>query len=44
MSIGRGMDKEDEVHMYGGTSHNHTREWNHERCSSKDGPGNYHTK
>ena len=44
MSIDRGMDKEDVVHIYNGILHSHTKEWNNAICSNMDGPIDYHTK
>ena len=43
MSIYRGMDKEDVVHIYNGILLSHKKEWN-AICSNMDGPRDYHTK
>ena len=44
MSIDRGMDKEDVVHIYNGISLSHLKEWNNAICSNMDGLEDYHTK
>ena len=44
MSIDRGMDKEDVVHIYNGLLLSHKKEWNNAICNNMDGPGDYHTK
>ena len=44
MSIKRGMDKEDVVHIYNGILLRHKKEWNHAICSHMDGPRDDHTK
>ena len=44
MSIDRGMDKEDVVHIYSGILLSHKKEWNNAIYSNMDGPRNYHTK
>ena len=44
MSINRGMDKEDVVHIYNGILLNYKKEWNNAICSNMDGPRDYHTK
>ena len=44
MSINRGMDKEDVVHIYNGLLLNHKKEWNKAICSNMNGPRDYHTK
>ena len=44
MSIDRGMDKEDVVHIYNGILLNYKKEWNNAICSNMDGPRDYHTK
>ena len=44
MSIDRGMDKEDVVHIYKGILLSHKKERNITICSNMDGPRNYHTK
>ena len=43
MSINRGMDKEDVVHIYNGILLGH-KKWNNAICSNMDVPRNYHTK
>ena len=47
MSIDRGMDKEDVVHIYWPTQYNgillgHKKEWNNAICSNMDGPRDCH--
>ena len=44
MSIDRGMDKEDVVHIYNGLLLSHKKEWNNAICAHMDGPGDYRTK
>ena len=44
MSIDRGMDKEDVVHIYNGVVLSHKKEWNNAICSNMDRPRDYHTK
>ena len=44
VSMDRGMDKEDVVHMYNGILLSHQKEWIHAICSNMDGPRDYHTK
>ena len=44
MSINRGMDKEDVVHIYNGILFSHQKEWNNDICSNMDGPRDSHTK
>ena len=44
MSIERGMDEEDMVHIYSGILLGHLKEWNNAICSNMDGPRDYHTK
>ena len=44
MSIDRGMDKEDVVHIYNVILVSHKKEWNNAICSNMDGPKYYHTK
>ena len=44
MSIDRGMDKEDIIHIYNGILLSHYKELNNAICSNIDGPGDYHTK
>ena len=44
MSIDRGMDKEDVVHIYNGLLLKYYKEWNNATCSNTDGPGDYHSK
>ena len=38
VSIDRGMDKEDVVHIYNGILFSHLKEWNNDICSNIDGP------
>ena len=44
MSIDRGMDKEDVVHVYNGILLSHKNEWNNAICSNMDRPRDEHTK
>ena len=44
MSIDRGMDKEDMVHIYHGILLSHKKEWNNAICSNMDGPRDCHTE
>ena len=44
MSINRGMDKEDVVHIYGEILLSHKKEQNNAICSNMDGPRDCHTK
>ena len=44
MSINRGMNKEDIVHIYNGILLNHKKELNNAIWSNMDGPRDYHTK
>ena len=44
MSIDRGMDREDMVHIYSVISLSHKNEWNNAICSNMDGLRDYHTK
>ena len=44
MSINRGIDKEDVVHIYNGILLSHKKEWNNAIHSNVDGPRNYYTK
>ena len=44
MSIDRGRDKEDMVHIYYGILLNHQKEWNNAIGSNMDAVRNYHTK
>ena len=44
MSIDRGMDKEDVVHIYNGILFSHKKEWNNATCSNMDGPRDDHTR
>ena len=43
MSVDRGMDKEDVVHIHDYVL-SHSKERNNGICSNMDGPGNYHAK
>ena len=44
MSIDRGTDKEDVVHIQNGILLGHKKEINNGICSNIDGPRNYHAK
>ena len=44
MSINRGMDKEDVVHIYNGILLSHKKEWNWVICSEVNGPRDCHTE
>ena len=44
MSIGRGMDKEDMVHIYNGILLSHKKEQNNAICSDMDGPRDWYTE
>ena len=44
MSIDRGMDKEDVVHIYNGILLSHKKEWNNVICSNMDATRDYHTQ
>ena len=44
MSIDRGMDKEDVVHIYNGILLSHKKRMNNAICSNMDGPRDYHAK
>ena len=44
MSIKRGMDKQDVVHIYDGILVSPEKEWNNAICSGMDGPRDYVTK
>ena len=44
MSINRGMDKEDVVHIYNGILFSHNKEWNNAICSNMGGPRDYYIK
>ena len=44
MSIDRGMDKEDVVHIYDVIPVSHKKEWNNAICSNVDGREDDHTK
>ena len=44
MSINRGIDKEDVVHIYNGILLSHKREQNNAICSNMDGPRDCHTE
>ena len=43
MTINRGMDKEDVVHIYNGMLSSHKKEQINVICSKMDGPRDYHT-
>ena len=44
MSIDRGMNKEDVVHIYHGILFSHKKEWNNPICSNMDGHRDSHTE
>ena len=44
MSINRGMDKEDVVHIYNGILLSHKKEQNSAICRDLDGPRDCHTE
>ena len=44
MSIGRGVDKENVVHIHDEVLLSHKKERNKGICSNMDGPRNYHAK
>ena len=44
MSIDRGIDKGDVVHIYNGILLCHKKEWDNAICSNRDEPRDYHTK
>ena len=44
MSMERGMDKEDVIHLYNGTLLSHKKEWHNAICSNMDEPTDYNTK
>ena len=44
MSINRGMDKENVVHIYNGTLPSHKNEQNNAICSNMDGPRDCNTE
>ena len=44
MSINRGMDKEDVVHIYNGILLSLKKEWNNAICSNMDGSRDCHTE
>ncbi len=44
MSINRGIDKEDVVHMHNGILLSHEKEQNWVICRDVNGPREYHTK
>ena len=44
MSIDRGVDKGDVIHIYNGILVSHKKEGNNAICSNMDGPRDYHTK
>ena len=44
MSINRGMDKEDVVHVYSGILFSHKKERNWVICTDMDGPRDCHTE
>ena len=44
MSINRGMDKENVVHVYDGVLLGYKKAWNNAICSDMDGPKDCHTE
>ena len=44
MSMDKGMEKEDVVHIYNGILLGHKKEGNNAICSNRDGLGDDHTK
>ena len=44
MSVDRGMDKEDVVHIYNGIYSAIKKEWNKAICRNMNWPRDYHTK
>ena len=44
MSIDRGVDKEDVVHIHSGILLSHKKELNNANCSNMDGPRDCHTE
>ena len=44
MSVNRGVDKEDVVHLHSGPLLSHKKEWNNGICSNMDRPRNYQAK
>ena len=44
MSIDRGMDKEDVIHIHDGILLSREEELNNAICSNMNGPRDYHTK
>ena len=44
MSLDRGMDKEDVVHIYNGILFSYKKEWNNAICINMNGHRDYHTK
>ena len=44
MSINRGLDKGDKVHIYSGKVVGHEKEQNHAICSNMDDPRDNHTE
>ena len=44
MSIDRGVDKKDVLHIRNGIWLSHKKEWNNGICNNMDGPRNYHAK
>ena len=44
MSINRGVDKEDVVHIHSGILLSHEKEGNHAICSNVDGPRDFPTE
>ena len=43
VSIDRGMDKEDVIHIHNGILLSHEKEWNNAICSNTDEPRDGHT-
>ena len=44
MSVNRGVDKEDVIHIYNGILLSHKKEQNNVICSNMDGPRDCHTE
>ena len=44
MSVNRGMNEEDVVHIYSGILLSHKKEQNNATCSNVDGPRDCHTE
>ena len=44
MTVNRGKDKEDVVHIYNGITLSYKKEWDNAICSNTGGPRDYHTE